>query len=251
MPDTFEDVATLEFVEKLVNGKYSVKVPKFLDQHQWWGNWERERFNSMEELLKPGMVLYEIGAFDGWQDVILSRFVGGGQNMILIEPVAENWANTKATWEANGVEKPAVTYMGLVGPEETTDELTPWFYSHDWPLGPDYSRAISVTKFKHIAEHALNTPCCPLDDFVEIVLTPKPSAINIDVEGAELLVLQSAKRTLERHSPLVWVSIHPEFMKTRYYEDDSAVHEFMADLGYKGTFLGSDHEQHWCYRKDA
>ena len=79
MPDTFEDVATLEFVEKLVNGKYPVKVPKFLDHHQWWGNWERERFNSMEELLKPGMVFYDVGAFDGWQDVILSRFVGGGQ----------------------------------------------------------------------------------------------------------------------------------------------------------------------------
>jgi FkbM family methyltransferase len=249
MPDTFEDVATLEFVEKLVNGKYPVKVPKFLDHHQWWGNWERERFNSMEELLKPGMVLLDVGAFDGWQDVILSRFVGGGQNVMLIEPVAENWANIKATWEANGIETPLTTYMGLVGitPPVTFNDggHMPCFHHGSWPSGPDYSKAISVTKFKHIAEHGESTPVAMLD----YVPFPRPDAINIDVEGAELLVLQSGERLLKATNPLVWVSIHPEFMKTRYNTDDAAVHEFMADLGYKGTFLGTDHEQHWVYRK--
>ena len=155
MPDTFEDVATLEFVEKLVNGKYLVKVPKFLDHHQWWGNWERERFDSMEELLKPGMVLYDCGAFDGWQDVILSRFVGGGQNMVLIEPVAENWANIKATWEANGVDVPRATYMGLIAPASQMKAAR--LYKSEWPDGPDYSNAISVTKFKHITENIEST----------------------------------------------------------------------------------------------
>jgi FkbM family methyltransferase len=246
MPDTFEDVATLEFVEKLVNGKYPVKVPKFLDQHEWWGNWERERFNSMEELLKPGMVLYEIGAFDGWQDVILSRFVGGGQNMVLIEPVAENWANIKATWEANGVEVPRVTCVGFIGPNFTMYPRAD--LGAGWPPC-DYQRAISVTKFKHIAEHAATTPCIPLDIFHLVV--GKPDAINIDVEGAELEVLKSGQGLFEDFSPLVWVSIHPEFMKARYDTDDAAVHEFMADLGYKGTYLGTDHEQHFLFRKDA
>src|SRR3984893_16069278 len=208
MPDTFEDVATLEFVERLVNGKYPVKVPKFLDHHEWWGNWERERFNSMEELLKPGMVLYDCGAFDGWQDVILSRFVGGGQNMVLIEPVAENWANIRATWDANGVIAPHATYMGLIGTKEVGGPEVATLNFGDWPKGPKYSKAISVTKFKHIAEHAGTTPCLRLDSIYDAPLC-EPDAINIDVEGAESLVLQSAKRTLEQHSPLVWVSIHP------------------------------------------
>jgi FkbM family methyltransferase len=250
MPDTFEDVATLEFVEKLVNGKYPVKVPKFLDHHQWWGNWETARFNSMEELLKPGMVLLDVGAFDGWQDVILSRFVGGGQNMVLIEPVAENWANIKATWEANGVEVPRATYMGLISPETwTVRKPGPILHKSEWPEGPHYSQAISVTKFKHIAEHLESTSATSLKYFA--YLSGIPDAINIDVEGAELLVLESGFNLLREFSPLIWVSIHPEFMKARYNTDDAAVHEFMAECGYKGTFLGTDHEQHWIFRKDA
>ncbi len=247
MPDTFVPIEGLKFSEKLVNGRYPVKVPSFMDMHHWWGNWETERFLSMESLLKPGMILFDCGAFDGWQDVFLSRFVGGGQNMVLIEPVAENWANIKATWEANGVDVPRATYMGLIAPASQMKAAR--LYKSEWPDGPDYSNAISVTKFKHITENIESTPATTLSYLA--YMSGIPDAINIDVEGAELLVLESGQDLLREFSPLVWVSIHPEFMKARYDHDDAAVHEFMADLRYRGTYLGTDHESHWLFRKDA
>jgi FkbM family methyltransferase len=249
MPDIFENAEGLKFSRKLVNGKYEVLVPSFMDVHDWWGNWETARFASMDKWLKPGMLLYEIGAFDGWQSAILARFVGGGENMVLVEPVAENWVNIKATWEANGIAEPKESYCGLIGPNnpnlaDTEDLLVPKVYM-GWPKGPDYSKLIAVTKFKHISENTHNTPTLPLD----FLIMEAPAAINIDVEGAELIVLKSGEFTLRNQSPLVWLSVHPEFMRERYGHEPEQIEKFMRSLGYAAEFLGTDHEQHWLWRK--
>jgi FkbM family methyltransferase len=249
MPDIFENTEGLKFSRKRVNGRYEVLVPSFMDVHDWWGNWEPERFLSMEQNLKPGMVLYEIGAFDGWQSAIISRFVGGGDNMILVEPVTENWGNIKATWEANCLPAPRASYCGLIGPSNPDlsgfeDKLVPQV-SLGWPTGPDYSKAIAVTKFKHISENAHDTPSLPLD----MLIMEEPDAINIDVEGAELIVLESGRLFLQEHNPLVWVSVHPEFMRDRYDHLPNDVPLFMKSLGYESEFLGEDHERHYLFRR--
>lgn len=244
MPDIFVPTEGLKFSRKVVNGRYEVLVPSFMDVHQWWHDWETERFRSMEENLKPGMVLIDVGAFDGWQSVILSRFVGGGKNMVLVEPVTENWANIKATWQANGVDAPRATYVGFIGPEIRN---MPTVNNRLWPTPPDYSNLIAVTKFQHLNENADTRPSFPLDI---LSVTAKPDALNIDVEGAELIVLESAAKTLRERKPLIWLSIHPEFMRERYGHQPEQVAEFLRSLGYKGEYLGEDHEQHFMWRHD-
>lgn len=247
--DTFEDLEGLQFVDKLVNGKYPVRVPAFNDRHDWWSNWEPVRFNSMEQLLRPGMLLYDVGAYDGWGSLIFSRFVGGPENIVLIEPVAENWANIRATWNENHAGIPKATFMGFLGEHDTSGDLMPMVHVGGWPTGPDYLKIISVTKFKLLHEHAANTPCLRLDSLAETVGVP--DAINLDVEGAALLVLHGAGEILKEHSPLVWVSIHPEFMRERFGIHPYAIHKYMASLGYLAEFLGVDHEEHHLFRKQG
>jgi len=245
MPDIFIPTSEVTFSEKLVCGRYPVKVPSFMDVHNWWGEWETERFRSMETLLEPGMLFYDVGSFDGWQSAIISRFVGGGKNMVLIEPVAENWANIKATWEANGIGKPGIAFKGFVGVEQGRSGAVV-SVNGDWPQGVDYSKLIAVTKFQHINENA-ETPGVPLDVLAFVAGSPK--AINIDVEGAELIVLKSAEMVLRICSPIVWISIHPEFMRDRYQHEPDEVHDFMRRLGYEMYLLGIDHEEHWIARR--
>lgn len=243
MPDIFVPTEGLKFSRKVVNGRYEVLVPSFMDVHQWWHDWETERFRSMEENLKPGMVLFDVGAFDGWQSAIHSKFVGEN-NIVLIEPVAENWPNIRATWEANWLKMPLVTYMGFIGPEIKN---MPTINKHLWPMGPDYSKLIAVTKFQHLNENADTRPSFPLDN---LSVSAKPDALNIDVEGAELIVLESAAKTLREYNPLIWLSVHPEFMRERYGHQPEQVAEFLRSLGYKAEYLGEDHEQHWKWSKD-
>jgi len=247
MPDTFVERSELKFVSKIVNRKYPVRVPEYLDLHQWWDDWETARFDSMEKNLKKGMLFFDVGAFDGWQDVIISRFVGGGRNMVLIEPVEENWANIRATWEDNLVELPYATCYGFMAADSDQSMDATEIVRHGWPTKPDYSKVISVTKFKLLNEHRDTTPWIQFDNLATLI--GLPNAINVDVEGGELEVLRSAQWVLTQGRPLVWVAIHPEFMKDRYNQKPEDIHKFMHSLGYNAEFLGSDHEEHFLFRK--
>jgi FkbM family methyltransferase len=68
-----------------------------------------------------------------------------------------------------------------------------------------------------------------LDTFTERNLI-YPQLIKIDVEGAEFLVLEGARRCIERHRPLLVIEIHPneagEF-------DSERLHKYLDQYGYR------------------
>jgi hypothetical protein len=74
-----------------------------------------------------------------------------------------------------------------------------------------------------------------------------PSAITIDIEGAELLALQGAERTLLNERPIVWCSIHPDMLLKDYNTKPIEVLEFMEKMHYRSTFLAEDHELHFRF----
>ena len=246
--DKFRPIETIDFVEMNFNNRWPVQIPRFLaEYHGWWDVWEKERNVSMAERLKPGMVLYDVGAFDGWLACVYAQFVGGGENIVLIEPVAEEWPNTKLTWEANKLNMPRATYMGFAA-----DILRngPVINQSAWPKGPDYSHIIKSIKFKLLSEqaHVDNTASIPIDVLATRIVAP--DALTIDVEGAGLIVLKGAEQTLRTRRPPVWISLHPDFMRQRFSTEPEELHEFMDNCGYTGTLLASDHEDHWFYEAD-
>jgi FkbM family methyltransferase len=244
MPDTYQPLAETKFIENNWNGKHKVLVPDYGDGRDWWKEWERERTDSMEKHLKPGMLLFEIGGYDGWQDVVLSRFIGGPQNLVIVEPVPENWALIRATFFANGVSAPRNAFVGFC--DESHRPLSEPLWNIEWPDTVDYSKLIQQTKFKLIHEHKEHTAATTIDYLAHHCGTP--SAINIDVEGAELRVLHGAIKTLMAHHPLVWVSIHPEFMREKYRDNPQSIFQLMTSCGYpQPEFLAWDHEQHFFW----
>jgi len=69
------------------------------------------------------------------------------------------------------------------------------------------------------------------------------------VEGAGLVVLRSGIRTLKRHHPIIWLSIHDINLRptTRLLPPEEGCHDLLRGLGYTGTHLATDHEEHWVY----
>lgn len=246
---SFVGLDGLAWVKKRVAERYEVLVPQFMGVHGWFDTWEKDRFWSMEQHLKPGMIFYDIGAYDGWQDAIISRFVGGAQNMVLVEPEPTNWPNIKATFDANNCGLPKATFQGFIGSNESEKAAV---YYNRYPEGVDYSKLISHTTFRHIDENAHDTARTSLDTLASTC--GKPDAINIDVEGAGLLVLQSAERTLEMFHPLIWVSIHDnEIFHHRplaNFPDEHGVSDYLKRFGYIGTFLANEHEEEWFFERE-
>ena len=201
-------------------------------------NWERERLASMEEHLKPGMVLYDIGAEHGWLSAIYGTFVGH-ENMVLVEPSPFFWPNIRMVWDGNLFKHPAAAHCSYAGAEPNG---TPGS-GIGWPSeseGPECDAQAYVSlAFENL--HDISTITI---DWIR----PRPDAITIDIEGAELLALQGAEQTLREERPLVWVSVHPFLMDRDYRTNAEDLFYYMSDLGYANEFLASDHEDHFLFR---
>ncbi len=58
-----------------------------------------------------------------------------------------------------------------------------------------------------------------------------PDVIKIDVEGAEYLVLEGARRTLAMHRPTMFLSLHPAQLESLGHSV-RAVESLLGSLGY-------------------
>ena len=240
-------IAEAKFTDWPINGRYRVKLPEFLLIHGWT-NWEPERFISMEQNLKKGDVLFDVGAEVGWVSAIYAQFVGA-ENMCLFESNPDNWQNIKATWEAENLPNPKSCRLALVSDRNTLAE--PDFetgYDKDgWPLAALTGMVWTPRSYRYIHEHAHSTPQMSLDVFSAISgIVPK--AITIDVEGAELRVLRGAIEILMSYRPLIWVSIHEDLLLRDYGGTPQQIDELMTSCNYLGEHLATDHEAHWLYR---
>ena len=235
----WKTVRFLERPDETFEYQYQLPVP--LADWDVFACWERERFHSMRDNLSRGDILFDIGTEQGWCNLIYADIVGP-ENMVLIEPTVQFWPNIRATWERNYDQLPLACYLGLLS-DITNTKLKKFA---PWPAA-SLGLLIDRNKYQYIHEHEDNVTQMTLDDLVnrsKIV----PDAITMDVEGAEILILQGADKTLRLHRPKVWISVHPDLIERDYHATADDVHTFMDELGYTATHLATDHEEHWFYR---
>lgn len=231
-----------------INGRWDMILP---DQIADWDaitgcwedrqGWEFCRFESFDRHLERGMTLYDVGAEHGWISAVLAREYVGPENMVLFEPSSEFWANIRLTWEANGLALPLVTCEAFVADAASG---VPVVTSRGWPESAASDIECPAMAYRALGTH-LDVPATTIDDVVASGIAP-PDAINIDVEGAEWLVLRGAEQTLLTHRPLVWVSVHPDLMEGFGHTPED-LYAWMFEVGYGRQYLGTDHEQHHLF----
>jgi hypothetical protein len=70
-----------------------------------------------------------------------------------------------------------------------------------------------------------------------------PTFVKIDVEGAELDVLQGAAQVLARHRPRLLLSLHPRRLAQAGLDCD-AVRQWLVARDYQWRVVGEDQEVH-------
>lgn len=226
------------------NYEYTLTLNEPLASWDVWDYWEKERIHSMQKHLKSGDVLFDIGTESGWCNLVYASIVGP-ENMVLIEPTPEFWPNIHALWYKNYSVDPKGCYAGLIS--DTTTDTRKGDKLNSW--GENYLGAIiDRNKYVYIHENTQNIPMIRLDDFVsETGLIP--NALNIDVEGAEILVFKGAEQTLINNSLKIFVSIHDDLGERDYNTKPEQTIKYLNSLGYQGEFLAKNHEEHWYFEK--
>lgn len=225
--------------------EYQFSLPMPLAEWDVFDYWEVERFNSMRDNLKKGMILFDIGSEQGWCNLIYAQFTGP-ENVILMEPTQEFWPNIKATFERN---YPGVTpkgfYDGLLSDKTTDPRGTPVKgikKFQQWPAASN-GPLIDRNKYQYIDDNSEGVFELTIDDYVKTTGIV-PDALTMDTEGAEIVILRGAEQTLLKHKPLVWASVHPDLAIEHGFGDTKNVYEFMEQCGYDHKYLATDHEVH-------
>jgi len=242
MPDTFTPINQVEWRDITYLDEYLLRLPRPLADWDVYGDWERERVHHMRDHLHNGDTLFDVGAEHGWLSLVYATMVGP-ENMVLIEPTPLFWPNIRETWNHNYSVAPKACYDGLAS-DKTTDNRHEF---DDWPASA-WGDLIDVNSYRCIHENASGAiPEMRLDDLVTrsgIV----PDALTIDVEGAELLVLQGAHYTLKHHRPQIWCSVHPDLMARDYHHTPAQLLKYLSDHGYGAQHIATDHEMHYYFQ---
>jgi FkbM family methyltransferase len=241
----------VEIVEATLNGAYTLKLPKHrADRPEWYTaeGWEKARMEALVKCIRSqdNPVVYYVGAEEGELAAICAM---QGARMFLFEPNPRAWPNIKAVFEANdlvslgGAACGVTSFYGFASNETKPDP--PSFYS---PF-PDaaFGEVVGDHGFKELYLEAENYPQIRLDDVPNIPSWPPPTIITFDVEGSEWQVLKGARAILEHYKPVLFASIHPEFMFHQWGEYSSDFRGWIKAFGYREEILAYDHELHTVY----
>jgi FkbM family methyltransferase len=189
-------------------------------QIEQFGAHTRNEVALLQNFVKAGDLIYDVGAHIGTFAIPLALAAGENGQVIAIEADAESFALLRQNLERLGLQSRVTAHLGVAGGR-----------------GARYRRVrtdrhTSATYFMPDAEGAA-MPVIILDDLQDQSEPRRRVAvIKIDVEGMELAVLRSAERMIARDRPVLYVEISIAQM-ARYGIAIPKVAAFLAPYDYR------------------
>lgn len=178
---------------------------------------------ALEPYALPATTVVDVGANIGVFTRRFATWTGAAGCVIAIEPEARNFERLQAMIRARGLDRCVIAVQAAAA--EHSGNVT---LAVD-PLHPG----------GHVlAPHGLVVPAIIVDEIVERGSGPRVSLIKIDVQGAEMRVLQGSIRTLDRWHPALLVEMDEAALQAQG-ASVAAVVEFLTSRGYRGHFISS------------
>ena len=146
--------------------------------------------------LKPGDVVYDIGANVGFLTVIAAKLVGPTGAVYAFEPLPANVVLLKHNVQANNFDQ-AVVFAVAVSNQAGRAHLSV-------PAEPTEAKLIDDNE----PGERIDVEVIAIDDLVAGKQMRPPNLIKMDVEGADIEVVEGMAATLREHRPLVVCDIH-------------------------------------------
>ena len=179
-----------------------------------------------KEFIRPGTIAIECGAHHGAQSILLSRWVGNGGKVIVIEPMPENLAILKKNIELNSlenvvvIEKAAGPSCGFVSMKRSSNS------------------AVSTKSDNSV--NTIQVEFVTLDE-ISKELGVIPTFIKIDIEGFEYKLLQGSREILS-HNPGIFLEVHTLTLP-RYGNKFEDLWNFIDPNDYDIFIQGDDFEE--------
>lgn len=201
------------------------------EKDYWLGSYEPELQDAIGRHIRPGMVIYDVGANIGYISLMLARAVGEGGRVLAFEPLPANAERIRRNIALN--------------PEGSRVELHQLAISN----GPGVVRfrihaSNAMGRMETVAgrsegyTESIEVTTAGLDELVFERGLPAPDVIKMDIEGGEVLALPGAARLLAEKHPLLLLELHgPQAAGVAW--------QVLQASGYRLVRLGAEeHEIH-------
>lgn len=184
-------------------------------------DYEKEEFSMIEKLVGDGDVIYDIGANIGWHSINLAVSRRTSQ-IFAFEPVPVTFRSLTKNLALNNLTRVTPLNFGLSNQEGSFD----LFY---------YSEGSANASLRNVANRddamAVSCQLRTLDNFSKENGLPV-HFIKCDVEGAELLVIQRACDTIDKHHPIIFLEILRKW-SAKFNYDPNEIFALLRSKGYQ------------------
>ncbi len=184
--------------------------------YRWYKGIADNDIRALRAFVTPGSLVLDIGANVGASALRLAKWVGDGGRVIAIEPEARNAAELRRVVAASPVGRRIEIIEAAASAEDgfarlALNELNPG----------DHRIAAEGAEVKTIRVDTL------MSSHPELRL----SAIKIDVQGAEPLVIAGARQAIERFKPVLFSEVFEDGLVGFGYSVERYL-EMLEQLGY-------------------
>jgi len=195
-------------------------------------DYEKENFRFINSHIDRGMNVLDIGAHIGVMSVVFARRAGNSGRVLAIEPTPTTIEVLKKTIQLNNLSNVEVQPLAIAEKEGIMK-----FYISDNEV--DNSNSLVNNHRDDRKEESIKVRVTSVDKLMEEKKIPSVGFIKIDVEGAELRVLQGAHNTLKRHKPKILLAIHP--VSIRNFDDSQGeIWDLVTKHGYRVVANGRE-----------
>ena len=196
--------------------------------------------------------VFDVGGYEGVFTLFFARSVGPAGRVITFEPNPANCQRIRDNIRLNRLNNVQLLQLGL-GVGKSKSKLVFW---PDEPargtINDSYQKSLQEKKNAACIEVEIDS----LDSQLSSNALPRPDFVKIDVEAAELEVLQGMSQTLKVHRPRLFIEIHSgvdvKHLAQVLLEKDYHLHHVESN-----TTIDSDHTQNaynghlYCVHRDS
>jgi FkbM family methyltransferase len=178
----------------------------------------------LSSLVKPGMVIYDIGANVGYLSLLFARLCQPGGQVLAFEPVPENAERINRNTALNQLEGVIrVERLAVIDEPRTLRFFVPASGGTGKVEGAAGRREGSYVR-------EIEVQGISLDAYLADPRNPAPDLIKIDIEGGEVLAIPGMKNLLIHKRPIVVLELHgPEAAEVAW--------RFLKAAGYHICYL--------------
>jgi len=203
---------------------------------------EMETTQHVEQMVKPGMVILDIGAHVGYYARLFAQLAGEGGQVIAFEP----HPRTHEVLKTNVDKLKNVTPLQLaVAEQEGTAELYDYLMmSASGSLHYDESMAdlqraqigeydIAPRQSSEFEMQTFNIKTVPIDKCLMELGIEQVDFVKMDIEGAEMGALRSMKQTIAKSPNLALImEYNPQALKAFDYDDPTQALADVLGMGF-------------------